>query len=214
MWQRIETWPCNCSLRNRHDKFRVDDRNLRRHFVVGQRILNVRVVIRNNRIRRNFGTGTRSCRDAEKFRVRAVMELDDSLADINEFLLQTSEQFADFFVAFKEARFLFKRVFIDVARNLGSIHCGTATDGNNGIRLEFFHLACDFHRLSQRRIRMNSSVKGCLYRIFACFKLIVNLVDEAEFNHSRIGNDHCAINVLRFVRQVWQGILFVVDFFW
>lgn len=87
-----------------------------------------------------------------------MLEANNPLTNINEFLLQFKEELTDFFITIKEICFLIQRIFIDITRNFGCIKGRTATNCNNSIWFEVTHLSSNFNSLTECWIWFDSTI--------------------------------------------------------
>ena len=197
--ENVKSCECCGSLRNCVNELRVNDSDIRSELVVSERILHVLGLIGNYCEGSNFRTCTGSCRYADKLSLLThLRELVNSLTDIHELLSHADEVSIG--------------VLIEEPHCLCSVHCGTAADSNDAVRLEGVHNTCTLTNCCKVRIRLNFAEDLDNGVIFVLIELICESVNIAELNHSGVSYDHNSVD-LRHLSKVLNSARFEVDLF-
>ena len=199
--QRVDTRGGGQALRRGHHHVSIHNRHLRQQFVVRQRVLHAGVLIGNDGERSDFGA--RASRGWDGDEVRLFTHLREgvhALADIHEAHCHVEE------VHF--------RMLVHDPHNLAGVHCGTAADGDNAVRLEGGHGLCAFLRAGEGRVGRNIVERGV--DDAQLIQLVGNRLGEAGFEQERVGDDEAALlahNCLEFIQGDRQAALLEVDLF-
>jgi len=98
--------------------------------------------------------------------------------------------------------------------NLAGVHCGTAADGDNAVRLEGGHRLGAFLCAGEGRVGRNIVERGV--DDAQLIQLVGNRLGEAGFEQERVGDDEAALlahNCLEFIQGDRQAALLEVDLF-
>ena len=184
--------------RHGHDEGGVNDGDAGGERVVGQRVFAVVLFVGDDRERRHFRAGAGGGRDADVFGFFAQFgEFEGAFADVHEFLHEIAE--------------INLRLFVKHPHDFCRIHDRAAAEGDNGVRRETFH---DFGTTAHGRyIRVGFDVgkDGIDDFIAAQVQLFDDALEEAEFDHCLIGDNHRLVDVFHFL-QVLHRIAFEIDF--
>ena len=183
MRQDIDAGVCCDAARKCCSEFRVDNGHSRSQRIVGERILLVSLRVRNDCERSDLRTGTGCGRDADQLGLLAEFrELECTLTDIHEFLLDIIK--------------VYFRMLIHEPHDLGCVHCRTAAERDNGIRLKTAHQFKALLNRIETRIRLNLTEHFTIDRTSSCHEDSFDLADISQLVHAAVGDDHDAIHGL------------------
>ena len=108
------------------------------------------LLVGNDRERSNFRT--RTCRRRNSYKVSLFSHLRESVNSLTYIHKSHSEILEIYF-----------GVLIKDPHYLTCVHCGSAADSYDNVRLEFFHCLCTFHCAAKRRVGSNVEERRMSY---------------------------------------------------
>ena len=180
-------------------ELRVDDGNIRREAVVGQRVFDVAVLfIGDDREACPLAACAGGGGNGHQLRLCAQLrELERALADIKEALAQAVKAGVG--------------VLVEQPHTLGRVNGAAAADGNNHVRLEGAHGLYTAHDALHAGVAFHIGINLCMAVLLALAQVIQHLVHIAQLHHHGVCDDKRTGDVLHLL-QILDGILFEIDF--
>ena len=197
----VDTGSRGKAFRCAHHHVSINDCHVRQKLIVSKRPFHAGVCIGDDCKRGNFRTGTCGSRNGDEVSPFAhFRESIDSLADIHEVHSHIGE--------------IHIGMLIHDPHDFRRVHCGTAADGDDGIRLELGHLVSTLSRALERRVRGNFIEASVLNAHFVEF--LFNRLGVAVIVKERVGNNKrlfLAHDRFQFVKRNRQAAFFEIHLF-